>query len=454
MNKFLAGILDFSKHQIVPDDKFVRFAFQYNLPNLETLFESLKIIDCLFFFSKPSDAGKFLSIGSIKDVNIDELVAKISAGNFESNFIIDANHSLQIPNYIPLVLGAAKFPSDKNECGWNGFSDSKWFIPQVLLYEDSTSSFIIFHYFGNKPPIDFFERVIISITKSSTETKQSKTRFELLHSTEIERWTNAVNFALNEIRNNNIEKVVLARKIQLKLKSCFSISFALLQLQHKYLDCATFAYKEKDATFFGSTPEKLFSLNGKVLETEALAGSISRGLNNEEDLIKEKKLLNDTKEMNEHKNVLSFLIERLEKFTENVSCALQPQIKKLYNIQHLQTHITAKLKDEVGILELQKAIHPTPAVCGLPQKNALELIKELEYFERGLYAGVIGWFNEKKRAEFFVGIRSALLKENILTAFAGSGIVEGSDPISEYYETELKLRPILSLLENEIINQS
>lgn len=212
--------------------------------------------------------------------------------------------------------------------------------------------------------------------------------------------------------------------------------------------------KESNSIFFGSSPEKMFSLKDKKLETEALAGSSARGLNIEDDLINESNLLLNPKELCEHKNVFSFLINSLKNFSDEISYSSNPQIKKLSNIQHLQTPITAILKDEIDILELLKVLHPTPAVCGLPQKNALELIKDLEYFDRGLYAGIIGWYNAKKRAEFVVSIRSALLKDNTITAFAGCGIVEGSNPVTEFYETELKLKPILSLLENEIINQS
>ncbi|MEW6652138.1 MAG: isochorismate synthase [Bacteroidota bacterium] len=454
MNKFLSEILNFSKNQIVSDNKLVRFAFQHDLPILETLIESLSCSDCLFLFSKPAESYKFLCIGSVENRHLADFISKISNGSLEPDFIVDANANLQTPKNVPLVIGAEKFPSYKDDDIWRSYSGSKWFIPQVLLYEDSASSFIIFHFFGSNPPIDFFENVIISISKTKERVIKHNTRFELSHYTEIKKWTNGVNIALNEIRSNNIEKVVLARKIQLKLKSRFSLSHALTQLQSEYFECTTFAYKENDSTFFGSTPEKILCINENELETEALAGSISRGLNVEEDLIKESSLLNDAKEMKEHKNVLKFLLNNLENFSENISYSVQPQIKKLYNIQHLHTAIKVKLKDKYDILELQKAIHPTPAVCGVPQKNALELIKDLEYFERGLYAGVIGWFNAEKRAEFVVGIRSALLKENILTAFAGCGIVEGSDPISEFQETELKFRPILFLLENEIIDQS
>ena len=91
-------------------------------------------------------------------------------------------------------------------------------------------------------------------------------------------------------------------------------------------------------------------------------------------------------------------------------------------------------------------------MCGLPSENAKLIIENLELFERGLYSGALGWIDFNNNANIAVGIRSALINGNKLRAFAGCGIVEGSDALSEYKETELKLKPILSLFENENID--
>ncbi|MGE5438824.1 MAG: chorismate-binding protein, partial [Bacteroidota bacterium] len=101
------------------------------------------------------------------------------------------------------------------------------------------------------------------------------------------------------------------------------------------------------------------------------------------------------------------------------------------------------------IFAIMEGLHPTPAVCGVPQADAMNVIKKMEDYHRGMYAGIVGWFNFKKEGEFAVAIRSALLKGRKLYAFAGGGIVEGSDPAAEYKETELKLKPILALFDNE-----
>ena len=454
MHKFIDEILVFTKQNPIRDENLVRFAFKLENVEIELLFELLLNEETLFFFSKPTEEKAFIGIGRIENQSSMKLIEAVSKGISEANDrIISANYDSSLMDEIPLVVGGEKFLPDKKENLWSDFSSRSWFIPQILIVSCAENPIIIFQFFGKYLNLEIFERVLDLLSSATFIKTESATDYEIISATEIEEWTRIINSGLEEISKLNIEKIVLARRMQLELRSSFNISSFLIKLQKKYPECNIFAYKEKGSIFFGSTPEKLFTLSGNKLETEALAGSIARGANLDEDLVLESNLLNNQKDINEHNNVLSFLINNLEIFCEEISYYSKPQIKKLPNIQHLQTPIKAILKEGVDILEFLRKLHPTPAVCGLPQKKAWELIEDLEYFDRGLYAGVVGWFNEKRKCEFSVGIRSAILKKNILTAYAGCGIVEGSDPISEYHETELKFKPILSLLENETINQ-
>ncbi len=454
MHKFIQEILAFTSKAPIRDESLIRFTFKIEKAEIERLFELLLSEKTLFFFSNPSMNRASLGVGKIESPFTGKLIEAISKGNLESEeLLISANYDSNLLSEIPLVFGGEKFLPDKKENLWSDFPNQSWFIPQVLIVSDAENPIIIFQFFGKNPNLEIFGKVLDLLPGKPSTSIEPATAYDVLSETELEEWIRIINAGLIEITKLSIEKIVLARRMQLALKSNFSISSFLLKLQTKYPECNTFAYKEKGSIFLGSTPEKLFTLDGNKIETEALAGSIARGANLDEDLVLESSLLNNQKDINEHNNVLSFLISNLENFSEKISYSQNPQIKKLQNIQHLQTPIKAILKEGVDILDISKKLHPTPAVCGLPQKKAWELIEDLEYFDRGLYAGVVGWFNEKRKCEFSVGIRSAVLKNNILTAYAGCGIVKGSDPISEYHETELKFKPILSLLENEIINQ-
>ena len=139
----------------------------------------------------------------------------------------------------------------------------------------------------------------------------------------------------------------------------------------------------------------------------------------------------------------------IDNFGENITLSERPSVKRLKNIQHLLTKIAGDLKPDTSAMNILRELHPTPAVCGFPKDAALNLIKKIENQRRGLYSGIIGWFNLNNEGEFAVAIRSAVTYGNKLVAFAGSGIVEGSEPDAEFEETEMKLKPILSLFDEK-----
>jgi len=179
-----------------------------------------------------------------------------------------------------------------------------------------------------------------------------------------------------------------------------------------------------------------------------LAGSISRGKTSAEDDSLADTLLNSKKDLAEQDIVVSFIKDSFERFCDNVVYEKNPIIRKLPNIQHLWTPIKGKINPNESIFSVLKELHPTPAICGVPWSKARDSIIEMEPHNRGLFSGMIGWFNLKNEGEFAVAIRSALLKDKTIHAFAGCGIVTGSDPEVEYAESELKLKPIISLFES------
>ena len=144
-----------------------------------------------------------------------------------------------------------------------------------------------------------------------------------------------------------------------------------------------------------------------------------------------------------------FISDILIKYSNNVRIIEEKQIRKLDNIQHLITRISAELNSNENLFELIDSLFPTPAVCGVQKKSAMKLIRELESHDRGLYSGIIGLIDFDGNCELAVSIRSALVKENKVTAFAGAGLVKNSDPYEEFLETNLKLNTILSLFTDE-----
>lgn len=193
--------------------------------------------------------------------------------------------------------------------------------------------------------------------------------------------------------------------------------------------------------FVGCTPERLFQVDadGGVV-TQALAGTVKRGAGGA-DRAEEKGRFDELcgqKNMEEHRFVVDYIEERLQEVGLTVSVS-SPRVIRLPRLMHLATDVRGDGGRREGLtLTLLDAMHPTPAVCGMPRAVTMERLRGLERFDRGYFAGPLGWFSHDA-SDFCVAIRSALVKDNVVTAYAGSGIVKGSESRSEWDETELKM---------------
>jgi menaquinone-specific isochorismate synthase len=260
-------------------------------------------------------------------------------------------------------------------------------------------------------------------------------------------WRDQVGKAVESVKQGDLRKVVLAQALRVELASDFSVPDVLGRLAATYPDCYRFMLTpEGGATFFGATPERLVSLRGRTVRTEALAGSTGRGDTPAEDEWLAAELLKSEKDIHEHELVANAVRDQLEPFAASVRIG-ERSVRRLATVQHLRTSITAELADDEHILSLVEALHPTPAVGGLPPDAALRTIRETEAFDRGWYAAPVGWVDAAGNGTFAVGIRSAVASERTATLFAGAGIVADSDPDREWDEVQLKYRPMLDELE-------
>ncbi|PXA02896.1 isochorismate synthase [Coraliomargarita sinensis] len=257
----------------------------------------------------------------------------------------------------------------------------------------------------------------------------------------------AVKQALESIREGEFEKIVLARGIELEADGPWQPLDALNRLRERFGSCFTFSYGGGSGrSFIGATPERLLQIRDGQLLTEAIAGSAPRGRNAGEDAACARGLLDSEKDLREHACVRDSILRRLEQVGIEGIADASPRILPLANVQHLHTPIHAEVGESVHLLEVLSELHPTPAVGGTPREAAVPRIRELEQMDRGLYAGVVGWFNHLNEGEMVVGIRSALIDGKRAKLYAGAGIVEGSDAEKEARETELKLNALLDTL--------
>jgi menaquinone-specific isochorismate synthase len=248
-------------------------------------------------------------------------------------------------------------------------------------------------------------------------------------------WLQNVEVALS----SGIEKVVLARCHILELNEAPDPFAIAATLEKKAKGAFVFCFQEGSSAFVGASPERLLFRKKNRLITEAMAGTLPRGKTKEEDELLQQKLLLSKKYLREILPVQKFLRERLSPLCIEDPIFSPITVHQTHTVQHLYSKGVAELKENISDSQILQAIHPTPALCGMPQKEALALIQRLEPFERGLYGGALGW-SYQDSSEWIVGIRSCLIQENKIYLFSGAGIVQGSQSTDEWSELNSKLK--------------
>jgi salicylate biosynthesis isochorismate synthase len=251
-------------------------------------------------------------------------------------------------------------------------------------------------------------------------------------------WDHQVCAVRDAIAGGAIRKVVVARCSMVRAGAPIDAAGVLSRLGAHYPGCIRFALRCGDATFLGATPERLVSRRGTRVVSEAMAGSVPRGAS--------ASLLASDKDRREHDLVVAAIVEALTPFCTALDRRPAPEVHELPNVVHLRTPVSGRLSGPAHVLDLLDALHPTPAVGGVPVDRAVSWILAHEAAPRGWYSGPVGWFDASGDGEFAVALRSGLLQGAQAWAYAGAGIVEGSTPEAEYAETALKLRPMLDAL--------
>ncbi|MDX6582268.1 MAG: menaquinone-specific isochorismate synthase [Solirubrobacterales bacterium] len=256
----------------------------------------------------------------------------------------------------------------------------------------------------------------------------------------------AVGAAVDRIRAGELEKVVLAREVAVEAPSAHDPAAVFGALRELFPSCFSFCAGTPEAAFLGASPELLVRRRGAGVATVALAGSTRRSADPAVDDHLGEQLLRSDKDRHEQAIVTRRIERKLAPRSVWVEAEPEPGLVKVANIQHLATPVHAQLAQPISAIELAGLLHPTPAVGGEPDEAAQAAIGELEDFDRGWYAGPVGWMDAAEDGEFCVALRSALLRDRTAHLFAGAGIVADSDPAAELAETELKLEALLPLL--------
>ena len=339
-------------------------------------------------------------------------------------------------------FGAIAF--DPGRPAWPGFAPVRFAAPAVLVWEHGNAH----HIAAFAPHEDTTRAELWSRLDVARRGLDSEAQSGAAHDRQREgpsatsrdgraRWEDLVGLALERIRLGELSKVVVARSIDVPAVPRPTV--VLERLERAYPSCRTFLLRgDGDALFLGATPENFCSLDGSRLITEALAGSARPG--------EAEALLQRAKDRREHEWVVDHIVSALRGIADEVQAQPSPSIRELANVAHLATPISARLHPGAGVAEVVAALHPTPAVGGVPAPAAVQFLEQHEQLDRGLYSGLAGLVGPG-RAELAVALRCALVSRGIARLFLGAGIVEGSSAESEWVETQLKARALLDALE-------
>jgi salicylate biosynthesis isochorismate synthase len=256
----------------------------------------------------------------------------------------------------------------------------------------------------------------------------------------------AVARATELIGRGELEKIVLAREVQVLAAQPHDPAAVLGVLRDAFPECFCLCVGRGDATLVAASPELLVRREGHRVSTLALAGSTRRSADPAVDDLLGEQLLHDERCRAEHAIVARRIERMLRAHSLWTAAAPEPALVRIANIQHLATPIRAQLAAPIDVLELAGLMHPTPAVCGEPRALAEPLIPALEGLDRGWYLGPVGWTDATGDGELCVVLRCALLRGRLARCYAGGGIVRGADPQTELAETEIKLAALLPLL--------
>ena len=262
-----------------------------------------------------------------------------------------------------------------------------------------------------------------------------------------EDWRRAVGEALAAIDAGVVGKVVLSRRQKLVADEPFSSKDLLVNLIDGDARGTVLLYRYADVFFCGCTPELLVRKDGARVSSMCLAGTCPAGADEQERRRLADELMADGKNRAEHDYVVRHVREVFRRVCFDVDVPQTPGIMPLTHVQHLHTPAAAQVLDGVSLWELMGDLHPTPAVSGTPVGEARMLIRRIERYNRGFFAGACGYIDAAGDGEFSVGLRTGVFDGETGWLYAGCGIVAGSEADAEYDEIGLKLKTILDAFE-------
>lgn len=340
----------------------------------------------------------------------------------------------------PIAFGTIAFSASSD-------IESTLVIPELVLFRSANRSWVTrilatssetYEPAGSPGAVPTVENLISKMASSAQATKLSFSDGQQ----SADAFCAAVTSAVDEIKSGRLGKVVLARDIVAETPGSIDLNPTLVRLANRYPNCWTY---QVDG-MFGASPELLVRAHRGEVSARVLAGTAGRGTDPSIDSAISAALASSAKNLSEHAYAVESLVNALRPYCIELRADEKPFSLALPNLWHLASDVQGVLREDASALDIAAVLHPTAAVAGTPTETALELIDSLEPFDRGRYAGPVGWIDANGDGEWAIALRGAQLTErdgvSSVRAYAGCGIVAGSDPAAELAETELKFSPI------------
>lgn len=341
--------------------------------------------------------------------------------------------ALDRPGTGPVALGALPFHPG---------APAELVVPALVVGHDAGGAWVTTVGTDEAPPPDPAAVPVEALTAPAT-TGPGPGSFHVESARPPAEWCDAVAAATARIADGDLDKVVLAREVRVRADAPFDVAAVLRRLSLGFPGCFLWSLDG----FLGASPELLVGREGAEVRSQPMAGTAPRRGDPDADADAVARLRASPTYRHEHQVTIDAVYDGLLPFCSFLDFEAEPSVVALPNVTHLATTVSGRLSSPpADVVDLVAALHPTPAVCGRPREAALAAIAELEGFDRGPYAGAVGWTDRAGNGTWAVAIRSAVVRGAEARVFGGNGIVADSDPATELIETRAKLQAMLSVL--------
>ncbi|MGC6367071.1 MAG: isochorismate synthase [Candidatus Marinamargulisbacteria bacterium] len=385
----------------------------------------------LFYFSLPHQTSEWLAIGCWEAFDEDGV----------------RRFWEQLSNHEISLVGGAAFNQDATA---SELPAEQWVLPKVILrkQDEQWRCQMILDCRNSHHTVSDSLAIIDELNRiDATEILTKPLAQSVAHVPLKEEWVAMVSQAQHQFRDSALSKVVLARQSQVEFDQELNPFCLMTFIQANDPGLIHFVQTfDNGAAFIGGTPERLFELVDSQLTSEAIAGTFKKGAEKQQ-------VLNQQKERDEHQYVADYIEAALTNLCVSPISTSTPSTLELKYLIHLIQEFSGQCGPGISPLDVINGLHPTPAVGGTPQRQALDLISELEPFSREWYAGPVGMLSHRA-SRIVVAIRSGIVKKNRVTLFSGAGITNESRPDREWDELNLKLMGFMKVFNQDDVNIS